>query len=184
MGPLQDDELLSGFEGDEETESPKQKESDFVKLRREKNRIEKELKAALPELEELRAYKETSVREQVSGKARTAFTQLGLNEKQADLFLRTHDVAIEVTPDVVKTWAVEYGLAPAEEAASEPEPVREQAFTFTPTAGGASPAGQKRYSTAEFLDLYQRDPNAAMEAKRKGLVDTPAPDSGFARPLG
>ena len=180
---MDDESLLSGFDGDEGDETPQHKESDIVRMRKELERREKELKRLSKANEELSAFKETVVREQTTSKVQTVFTEIGLNPKMSGLFLASHDVGSEVTPEAVKTWASEYGLVSAE-STPEPEPAQPvaEAPVFTPTTVGVPPAGPKIYSRAEFLDIYNRDPNAAAEIKRRGLVDTSVAD--FPRPLG
>jgi hypothetical protein len=101
----------------------------------------------------------------------------GLNEKHAKLFLAINPEVEDITPDAVKAFMDEYGLAVASENGQEQEETTtattESDIGFTPAAvpGTTSPRpSQKVYTRDEFLKLQERDPAQANIVLYEGRV--------------
>jgi len=152
---------------EEETEPQTRQESNPVKeLRTHANKLEKTLKQREAELEELRKFKAEIDQKNKAEQVGTIFSELGLNPAQAKLYeLAMPDV--EPSKEAVSKWAVEYGLATAEEE-SIPDTT---GFTPTTTPEG-TPPGSKRMTGKEMLEMaLNGDTAAAQAAFLKGRVD-------------
>lgn len=147
----------------------KQQESEGMKNLRESR------DSAIAERDEARA----ELRE---FKATTMFTGNGLTEKHAELFLKTNPEA-DITPDVVKTFADEYGLAvQAQEGGQEPPPEAKKenpdsgAAALAGAAGsstaGSTPAEQAKISRADYEKLLESNPSEAAKLFVEGRVET------------
>jgi hypothetical protein len=156
---------------DQEDEEPEVENSTIRQIREHARKLEKELKAARKELEDLRAYREQTERERTVASARTIFEQVGLNPKWAELYLKAQDGA-EPTPESVRTWAQEYGLAvPEPERETAEQPASEPAFVPTQPAAAAA-STQAPMTWKEFAELHRQDPGRAVrEAQQRGIAD-------------
>lgn len=134
-----------GTDGDGDNKS-------FKDLRNYSKKLEREQKAALTELEELRAFRAQVVEEKRDATLGTVFKEVGLNESQAKLYkaLNPEVEPDAITPESVFNFAKEYGLVAAEAetpAAAEPEKAG-----FTPVQVGR-PSPLKTYTQDEIRDL-------------------------------
>jgi hypothetical protein len=115
----------------------------FADLRKYANRIERDLKKATAEVEELRTFKDGIVEVQTQTAINSVFTEVGLNPKHADLFKAVNkELSPEtVTKDAVAAFAAEYELVTnSGEAVEAPE---EKPAGFTPVTTGTGPGSQK-----------------------------------------
>jgi hypothetical protein len=161
------DEDDFSFDGDVGETEPKQDNNPVRELRKHANKLEKDLKASQAELEELRTFKAAIDQKTKAEQVGSIFTELGLNPAQAKLYeLAMPDQ--EPSKEAVGKWAIEYGLASADE-----EPVPE-ATGFTPTTTPeGTPPGSKRLTGKEMLDaVFAGDVAGAQAAFLKGRVDT------------
>lgn len=155
------------LDDDEETEVD-DKSNPMKTLRDHAKSLERKAKAYEKELEELRAFK---VKFESEAKSRTAgeiFSQLGLSEKQAALFLKVNPDA-EVDLASAKAFAEEYGFAIDESQVDESEAVETGGFSPSPTTGG-KPAPGKIFSSEEWYALYKENPAEAMKIANQGRV--------------
>jgi len=97
---VSDEELLAGFDSDEEdtddevTDNRPSESKGFKQLRDHAKKLERDLNRRNKEVEELRAFRaEVEQRERM-----TTLSGAGLNEKQATAFLRMYE---QVTPEAV-----------------------------------------------------------------------------------
>ena len=133
----------------------------FKQLRTHARKLEKDLKEASKELEELRTFRADLERDNRANSVKEQFKSLGLTEKQAELFPSEGDV----TEEAVRKFAVDFGLIqPSEDGSDE-----NTGFTPAPTEG--SPTGSKQLSAEEFWTLYKDNPSEAMAAAKKGRVN-------------
>lgn len=169
------DELLAGLEDapesadDGEDETPPANESPTIKQIRDAQKswekkareLGKELKATN---EKLQAY-ETEKRETT---VKSVFAELDLPEKQANLFLKTHEG--EITPDAIRQFVTDYGLKDLSEETGGTTEDKSQGFQPGGTGGAAAPTGSK-IPRAEWLQLVQSDPLRAQKLHSEGRVD-------------
>lgn len=137
-------------------------------LRAHARKLEKDLKAGTTELEELRQYKVTSelaIREVQAGKV---FTELGLSDKQAKLFLKTNPDT-EVTKDSIKAFAVEYGLG-IQESEEDAALDAQTSDSFVPVTSGGNPV-RNVLNREQFEALKRTDMGAAVKAVQENRVE-------------
>jgi hypothetical protein len=154
--------------GEEDGETEKTPDSNPVRdLRKHANKLEKDLKASQAELEELRTFKAAADAKVKAETVGSIFTELGLNPAQVKLYELAMPDA-EPSKEAVGKWAIEYGLASADEE-TVPETT---GFTPTTTPEG-TPPGSKRMTGREMLEAaINGDTAAAQAAFLKGRVDT------------
>jgi AraC-like DNA-binding protein len=89
-----------------------QDETPVIKQMREQlEALTKQAKQAAKEAESLRAEKAERQAQEQQANLRSAFAQVGLNERQADLFAAVRP-DVEATPETIAEFATEYGLTP------------------------------------------------------------------------
>lgn len=151
---------------DEETEEAAGS-NPMKSLRDHAKSLERKIKAYEKELEDLRTFKGTYEAEAKAGTAGKIFSQLGLSEKQAKLFLKVNPDA-DVTEQAARDFAEEYGFEVNEEG-SEEEIEQEGPFSPSPSSGG-KPAPGKIFTSEEWYDLYKENPAEAMKIASQGRV--------------
>lgn len=165
--------LLASLENEEtdEGETTDGGENNAIKqVRDHAKKLEKQLKSAAKELGELREFKQTVVADQTKATVQKAFTDAGLNEKHASLFLKVHDG--EVTADAVKNFVTEYGLVPGEATDETEEPAEKSTFAPTQAASdGAAQQGTGTISRPDWLKIVGTDPAKAQKLQAAGKVD-------------
>lgn len=146
-----------------EEDSDPQKSSPFRQLRDYAKKLEKELKAAQKEAEELRQFKAQREAEERKTAIIGALREIGLPEKHVELFQAVRP-DVEPTVDAVRSFAEEYGLV-------RPSATTESGSGFSPAPPSGVPAGSKRYSSDEWWELYRSNPAEAMKAAAEGRVE-------------
>lgn len=132
-----DDDL---FDTDDQPEGKDESSSVVRSQRAHIKQLEKDLKAARKaseEVEDLRTFKAQYEQQQKATQARSVFTEAGLPDKLADLFVKVNADA-EPTPEAVREFAEAYGLTPPQPADQAPAAPAVQ--PFAPTVGGTPPA--------------------------------------------
>lgn len=126
----------------------------FKDLRNHAKKLEREQKAAMQELEELRAFRTQVIEEKREAALSTTFKEVGLPETHAKLFKALNpELEVEkITPESVFEFAKEYGLVAAETPA--PEKQEAKPTGFTPVAIGQPPS-LKTYTTEEINALLR-----------------------------
>lgn len=164
---MQTDEDAFPFGEEEETPPDASQDSGPMKqLRRHANKLEKDLKAAQADNEELRAFRDDFNNKQKTEKVKAVFEKLELNPTFSR-FWQLENPEAEPEEATVAKWAVDNGFAQATE-----EPTTDVATGFTPTTTPeGTPPGAKRLTRAEWLELSARDPAAGQVAFQKGRVD-------------
>lgn len=159
------------FDTDDPVEPKDEEATSVVRSQRAHiKQLEKELKTLrkdTQEVEELRQFKAQYEQTQKATQARTVFTEVGLPDKLADLFVKVNAEA-DPTPEAVRAFAEDYGLAPQQSA--DPAPAAPAVQPFTPTVGGTPPSGL--ISRDEF-DAMMRDPSQrprALQLAQQGRV--------------
>lgn len=161
---MQDDDLFD-FGEEETTPEASQDSGPMKQLRRHANKLEKDLKTAQAENEELRTFRDEFNNAKRTEKAAAVFTELGLNPAHVK-FWQLENPEAEIDAVEVGKWAVENGFAQATTEAPD------QGSGFTPTTTpDATPPGAKRLTNAEWQQLAASDPAAAQLAFQKGRVD-------------
>ena len=164
-------------ETDEEREAREAKEQaaagdnkSFTDLRAAYNRLEKDKTAALKKVEELEAFRVEVVAERKVRATETAFKEVNLNPKHAELFSALNpELAPEaITKEAVAAFAAEYGLANAEGEVAEAPPAP-AGFTPVPTSAAQAPKGV--LSREDWVKLADTDPTQAEAAFKAGRVD-------------
>jgi len=155
-------------------------------------------------IKELREAHDRAVaeRDQIAAEFKTfqatvTFKEAGLTQKHAELYLRANPDG-EVTPDAVKSFAEEYGLAPQVAPPANPDsghlpadgspppvertladgpqtPPVDRSLASLAGAGGtpeaqAAQAAPARMDRREFESLLKENPEAAAQAYREGRV--------------
>lgn len=96
---------------DNEDEANEEKGNDEIrKLRKDIKLANAAIKVLMPEVQQLRGYKDNYEREQRQERLGTAFTELGLPLEQIDLY--EADDSFDGSPESVKDWAKHYGILP------------------------------------------------------------------------
>lgn len=166
---MSDDDL---FDTDETVEPTDESNTSSVvrSQRAHIKQLEKEIKAArkdAAEVEELRAFRAQYEQTQKTSQAKAVFTELGLPDKAADLFVKVN-AETDPTPEAVREFAETYGFLqprPAEEEDEAPQAVP----VFVPTVGGTPPT-PKQYSAEEIRRIGVKNPAEALRliAAQKG----------------
>lgn len=169
------DETLFGAvtdEDDEEeadsTDSSQDDNKNFVALRRDRNRLDKLVKAQTPELVELRTFKASVEAERRTAQVSGIFQGAGLNPNHAKLFNALNPEG-EVTVEAVADFAKEYGLV-TDEAAFGLEEAPAKTAGFKPFVGEDSP-GNMKVSRVDWLARLKTNPEEAQRLFKQGRVD-------------
>lgn len=137
--------------------------AELEKYVKKANSLEKKYNAVTAAFEEQRA-------EQRASQTTATFKELGLSEKQAQLFLKTNDG--DVTKEAIEAFVEDYGFKPAE---STPTSTGSGDTSFKPGTGVADAAAG---STAGFMSeeeatqLRRTDARAYARAIQEGRVAT------------
>lgn len=166
------DEILGALEesdSEEDTETttaapPAKDNRAFKELRDHAKRLEKETAKMNRELAELREFKSSITKAERAQQVQGAFKELGLNEKQAELFLRVTD-AEEITVDSVKQFAQQYGLIVGDEDTTTVD----GGFPPTNVSTTAESTG-RMLSRDEFEKLAATNPTRARQYLTEGRV--------------
>jgi len=181
------EEILRALEADdepangEETETPDAPENTTLKAVRDWGKgWEKKAKSFEKKVEDLEKFRTEVVERERKTVVTGVFKELGLPEKQADLFLKTNDG--EVTADAVKQFVTDFGLVPGGE--EEGQEKVEEKRGFEP--GGVSPQGGTPkpvlVTTAELMELLKTDPAQASKLVEEGKVERPSWDDLYKKP--
>lgn len=165
------DDILDALGEDPEEEptetsaAPKQENKAFKELRDHAKRLERENNRLNKEVGDLREFKTSVTKAQRAKQVEGAFKELGLNEKQAELFLRVSD-ADEISVDGVREFAQQYGLIVGEE-----ETTTTSGGGFPPSnlSGSADP-GKRTVTRDEFEKMVSTNPAKARELLAEGRV--------------
>lgn len=111
--------------------------------------------------------------EGTDAKRELAFRDAGINTREGTgkLLAKTYDG--ELDSEAIATFAKEYGVDVTEQQESKTEeldPTQQRVENLKSETTSPSGAG-KRMSTSEFLELTRTDPQAALQARRDGMVD-------------
>lgn len=157
-------------EDEEEQEAPGTDDDNknFVALRKDRNRLEKQLKAVTPELEELRSFKVQVEAEQRQAMIGSVLQQVGLAPSLAKLYGAVNTEG-EVTPQSVAEFAKEYGLVSDETVLDVPE-VEASVPGFKPFVGDDAP-GNRKVSRVDWLAKLRTNPEEAQRLFKQGRVD-------------
>lgn len=177
------DDLLAGFDDDDEEEGEKPDSNPLRDARSQIRKLQKALKEANTKLEEHVDWRKA--REEVDRKQSLGaiLKQVGLRESHGELFVSLNP-DVDPTLEAVKTFAEKYNL-PTEEQSEEKEGESEEKPTqgsegfFTPTSSLTTPSlpSKKVWEPAEFQKLYEERPGDALQIMREGRVkwlSTPA----------
>lgn len=140
-------------------------------LRNHAKALERKLKQAEKELEDLRGYRESVETEKKFTESNKIFESLGFSSKHADLFRAVNP---DVIPDeeAIKEFATAYDIQLFEkddDVAPAADPLVRD-VPFKPVSSG-QPTGRKRYDGVEWWDFYRENPGAALLAVKEGRVD-------------
>ena len=113
--------------------------------------------------------------------AQTAFKEVGLSEKHAELFLKANPEA-DITAEAVSDFAHEYSLVTQPAPENDEQPAREPApnpdlgaAAFAGAAGsstaGSAPPADAKMSQEDFQVLLATNPSAAAQAYQEGRVE-------------
>lgn len=163
-----DDDGSDEDESQESTDAAKDDNKSFVALRRDRNRLEKLVKAQEPELEELRSFKAQVNAEKRVTEVAKVFAEIGLNPAQAKLYTSLNPEG-EVEPKGVAEWALEFGLATAENV-QVPDENPAPTPGFRPFVGEDAPGNQK-VSRVDWLAKLKTNPEEAQRLFKQGRVD-------------
>src|SRR5882672_9604527 len=159
---MQDEDV---FDFGAEEEAPQEQDSNPVKqLRTHADKLEKQLKKANAENEELRQFKDEFNNKQRAEKVSAVFTELGLNPTHAR-FWQLENPETEPDATTVGKWAVDNGFAQATE-----ETPTTGGFTPTTTPEGIAPSG-KRFTLDEWLNISASNPDEGARILAQGSVD-------------
>lgn len=126
----------------------------------------KQAKLLEKEAEELRAFKSTVETERRTNTAKAVFTELGLSEKVANLYLRIHEG--DVDAESIKQFVVDYDLTPDTEGRGTTD---EKTAGFEPGGPGETVApGKKILDADEARALAASDPEALEKLVSEGKV--------------
>jgi hypothetical protein len=112
------------------------------------------------ELEELRAYRETTQAEKRQQAIASAFEEAGLPSKASRLFDALNPDS-EPTADAIKAFSEEYGI--------NPDPPKPTGFTPTVVQGSRTPAA-KKYTRQEMEEIARDNPARARALAEAGRV--------------
>lgn len=174
------EEILRDLEADDEStgdgadETPDAPDTATIKAVRDWGKgWEKKAKAQEKELEKLRTFQTEVTERERTATVAGVFKELGLPERQAELFLKTNEG--EVTADVVRQFVTDFGLVPSGEGKGE-EPEEKKGFE----PGGISPQGTSPKPTLvtpqELLKILKEDPARADQLVAEGKVQTASYD--------
>ena len=154
-------------EGSEEEVTPVDDNVTIKAIRESQKQWEKKAKELARENKALVEFKK-----EVEDKTRletvsSVFKELGLPDKQAELFLKTHEG--EVTADNIKQFVQDYGLKDlSEETGGTTE---DKSGGFTPGGVGGAAGGVKGVTREEWLKLVKTDVDRAQRLFAEGRVD-------------
>lgn len=136
---------------------------------------DKESKAMLKELEELRAFRGKYESDQKVAKAAETFTKYGLTEKHAELFYKLNPELTDFSDQAVLAFAEEWALPikQSEGEEGDPTPGAEEE-PFVPVEGGSPQTGYM--SRADLEVLYKQNPRKALATLQSGKVKWNNPD--------
>ena len=158
----------SGWEEESEEEETPGDSAPMKQLRAHGRKLQKDLKAQEAELTELRTFKTTTELASRELQAGKLFTELGLSDKQARLFLKTNPDT-EVTKDSIKEFAVEYGLG-IQESEEDATLDAQTSDTFVPVTTGGNPV-RSTLNREQFEALKKTDMAAAVKAVQENRVE-------------
>ena len=153
--------------------TPTDENSAFKQLRRHANKLEKEQKATLAELEELRAFKTEVSTQKRQADVNEAFTALGLNPTFSKFWALENPEA-EPQKEGIAKWAVDNGFAQADQFADKP--TAEAGFTPTVAPEGSAP-GLSVLTDKEATDLAFSDPERFVQLRAQGRIQLSKLDS-------
>ena len=147
----------------------RQESNPMKELRNHAKELEKQLKATEKEKAELLKFREEVETRQRRDALASTFTDLGLTDKQAELYFKTQtDESAEIKPEDIKLWAIDYGLLQAPET-DEEEVSSDPSFVPIPKSAGGPPSG-RMITSAEFDELMQTDQAQAIKLASEGRV--------------
>lgn len=150
-----------------ETSAPKENKA-FKELRDHAKRLERENARLNKEMGELRDFKSSVTKAEKAKQVQGAFKELGLNEKQAELFLRVTDTD-EITTDGVREFAQQYGLIVGEEDGDISTTTVGGGFPPSNVTGSADP-GTRVVTRDDFEKIAKTNPTKARELLSEGRV--------------
>lgn len=149
--------LAAGEEApDEETPAGDGSENSAIKQIRESQKMwEKKAKELAKENKTLLDFKVQTEEKARRDTVSAVFTELELPEKQAELFLKTHDG--EVTSDAIRQFVVDFGLKDLSEQGDKTTEEKSQGFTPGGTGGGNPPPAEV-FDLNKAMELASSDP--------------------------
>lgn len=155
-----------GYDDDQDDKGQASQSNPFNELRKQNRDLKKSVKTYESELEELRKFRQEYEASQRTAAASKVFSDLGLSEKSAKLFVKLNPDT-DPTPEAVRAFGLDYGLL-AEGEVKEEKPV-EPFRPISVTGSNPTRGGQIKYE--EYQTLLRENPTAAMQAVAEGRVE-------------
>ena len=159
---------FDGAQDDGDEDNSSQDSNPMKELRDHTKALERERKTLTKELDELRAWKADREHADRSKSVTGVFSDLGLGEKQAELYMKLNPEAESVEPGDARAFAEEYGWA----VTSSDEESADTSAGFSPSqASSGIPAKGQRLSSEDFWKLVKENQAEALKMARDGRVD-------------